>query len=338
MLNQAPILVAHIGNRDAPRSYPRTRFNASGQLSWCGGCRPESCRSGDRLSTGSKRPKRSVATCVTVRDIILHLCTRTTVRCHGQLILKLYKYGSISDYSETLFSSPQVFFEEPERFNDPFECTPIFTFDGTEDEFIDFMSKMLLRLNAGMTEQTARATAASYYIEGRHTRSHTVELFQTELHRMLRSLIAMYCLSERNDSVLMWAHYATKHTGFCIEFEASDETPFFGTAQPVTYESDYPHVDFFKTPKDEQLDPIFLTKSCDWGYEREWRIIDHTRGRGLRRYPESSMTGVIFGARISEMDKRSIIAWLEARKSSPKLYQATRHTSEFKIEVHPSDI
>ena len=251
--------------------------------------------------------------------------------------MKLYKYGSIDEYSQNLFSSGQVFFEEAERFNDPFECTPIFTFDGTSEEFVDFMSKMLLRLNSAMTEQSTRALAASYYIERRHKDSGTIELFHDELHKMLRSHIAMYCLSERNDSLLMWAHYATKHTGFCIEFEASDETPFFGAAQPVSYRSDYPRVDFFKTPPAEQVDPIFLTKSPDWCYEREWRIIDHTRDRGLRDYPEELMTGVIFGMRMSDKDKLSVVFWLQSRKRMPKLYQATRNSDKFMVEVHPSD-
>ena len=251
--------------------------------------------------------------------------------------MKLYKYGSIDEYSQNLFSSGQVFFEEAERFNDPFECTPIFTFDGTSEEFVDFMSKMLLRLNSAMTEQSARALAASYYIEGRHKDSGTIELFHDELHKMLRSHIAMYCLSKRNDSLLMWAHYATKHTGFCIEFEASDETPFFGAAQPVSYRSDYPRVDFFKAPPAEQVDPIFLTKSPDWCYEREWRIIDHTRDRGLRDYPEELMTGVIFGMQMSDKDKQSVVSWLQSRKQMPKLYQETRNSDKFMVEVHPCD-
>ena len=186
-----------------------------------------------------------------------------------------------------------------------------------------------------MTEQNARATAASFYIEGQHSNPENVEFFRYEILQMLSSLIGIYCMSERNDSVLMWAHYGNKHTGYCVEFEASDDTPFFGASQPVRYSTDYPTVDFFSTPREEQVDPIFLTKSLDWNYEREWRIIEHEHGRGEQEYPGHLMTGVIFGMRMTAVDKNNIKDWLSRRDCNVDLYQANRHDSEFSIVILP---
>jgi hypothetical protein len=43
--------------------------------------------------------------------------------------------------------------------------------------------------------------------------------------------LGVVCLSEINNDILMWSHYADGHTGFCIEFERSEINPtgnFFG--------------------------------------------------------------------------------------------------------------
>ena len=47
------------------------------------------------------------------------------------------------------------------------------------------------------------------------------------MHADLRKHFGQYkvlCLSERNDSILMWSHYAVNHTGIVIRFSCLEET------------------------------------------------------------------------------------------------------------------
>jgi len=56
-----------------------------------------------------------------------------------------------------------------------------------------------------------------------------------EIRRLLSDII-VFCVSERNDNILMWSHYATNHTGIVIKFLALqelDSPPIL--AQPVRY-------------------------------------------------------------------------------------------------------
>ena len=46
------------------------------------------------------------------------------------------------------------------------------------------------------------------------------------------------CFSKRNDSILMWSHYADSHKGVCFEFDY--ESPYF---YDVLYENKIPEFD-----------------------------------------------------------------------------------------------
>ena len=95
------------------------------------------------------------------------------------------------------------------------------------------------------------------------------------------------CFSKRNDSILMWSHYANSHNGVCFEFE--EDRPFF---KDVIYSEERPKIDLYKamtrilgydflneriTYQDKVLVESILTpffiKSKEWSYEEEVRCL-----------------------------------------------------------------
>src|SRR6185437_6477137 len=108
------------------------------------------------------------------------------------------------------------------------------------------------------------------------------------------SKLGILCLSAKCNDLLMWSHYANGHRGLCLEFEASDYTPFFGAALPVKYRDDRPTFDPDGTQW-QRVESAVLTKSKGWSYEEEWRVIDHDQGHGVHQFPARCLTGVIFG-------------------------------------------
>lgn len=49
------------------------------------------------------------------------------------------------------------------------------------------------------------------------------------------------CFSEVNDGLLMWAHYADKYCGICLEFDTDNE--LFKKAKKVDYVDELPKID-----------------------------------------------------------------------------------------------
>ncbi len=133
-------------------------------------------------------------------------------------------------------------------------------------------------------------------------------------------------LTERPDNLLMWAHYSSSHTGVCLEFEVSTHELFFGRAQPVIYSNTRPKFNPRGT-EEENVEGALLTKSIEWAYEREWRIIDHLVGVANFPFDSSLLKGIIFGARVSDSDRTQIKEWVSNGRMKIDFYQAELHES-----------
>lgn len=245
----------------------------------------------------------------------------------------LYKYGMLGEHSEALFSTPNVWFASPASLNDPFECRPWFTFEGSERDIVTRLARGLHQQEPHLSPHEAMARAFGIYREGRHRNPETWEGMRAGLLSALADNIGIYCLSATNNSILMWSHYADEHRGYCLGFEAGETTPFFGAAQEVRYSDTYPVVDVFTTTNSDQVDLVFLTKFTGWSYETEYRIIDHEAGPGTHSYPAELLRSVTFGFRMPESDRARIREWVGRRGHAVKFFEAIRDDRQFKIDV-----
>ncbi|MCX5815663.1 MAG: DUF2971 domain-containing protein [Proteobacteria bacterium] len=146
--------------------------------------------------------------------------------------------------------------------------------------------------------------------------------------------IGVLSLSATDRNILLWSHYAEGHTGLCLKFMATDQTPFFGRALPVNYVSDYPKIPI-TSPAGEQIDAFLLTKAIDWHYEQEYRIIDHDDGAGGKIFPAEFLVGVILGARMTPDDKTAVVAWAAERKCHMEVLEASIASGSFSLEIRP---
>lgn len=116
------------------------------------------------------------------------------------------------------------------------------------------------------------------------------------------------CLSQRWDSHLMWAHYACNHEGYAIIYQqeivaALSSRCGVEAAGPVTYSKIVPDLRWFHGPRDEMVGPLLSTKSAEWSYEREFRLILSGEPGQVALYQEINpnlIAGVILGTRTSE--------------------------------------
>jgi len=143
--------------------------------------------------------------------------------------------------------------------------------------------------------------------------------------------IGVLSLSASSNNILLWSHYAAGHSGICLEFLATETTPFFGRAQQVDYQVEYPRVYLHDDPE-WHIKSFLLTKANAWTYEEEWRIID-TNSPGERVFSEELLVGVILGARIASEDRDYVLNLVEHRKSPIKIYQASVNKGSYSITI-----
>lgn len=141
--------------------------------------------------------------------------------------------------------------------------------------------------------------------------------------------VTIICLTEVPDDLLMWAHYADSHYGFCMGFEISKLTT------KVNYSNNYPTLDFTKDKNNQILSwhKILHSKSKHWKYEKEHRMI-FVGPESLREYP-GILTTIIFGFKTKEVDKIKILKIL---KDKVNYFQARLDDNSYKINIYEAEI
>ena len=153
----------------------------------------------------------------------------------------------------------------------------------------------------------------------------------------LRNTALISCFSKENNSILMWGHYANKHSGVCIGFERPKDNFY-----DVSYSKKRVAFPLYELAciicsyimNDEEVDinnqnilkkglRSFLTKSIDWSYEKEVRCIFSLKelqnanhigeGRYLYEMPTKIKT-INLSCKISEQDKDTILNIAKEKK------------------------
>jgi len=248
----------------------------------------------------------------------------------------LYKYRTLDGpgrlYAERLLVYDEVYFASPRSFNDPFDSKARIAVGGTDDQHRANLLKLYSRKRPEMPEEARRARVEEIIRSGRH-RDPTIYDETTKKTQAAIDAVGVFCLAETPASILMWAHYAGSHSGFCIQLLHQDE-PFLGRAQKVEYSDTYPCILYPVDSDDAKVDKWLLTKADCWEYEAEWRVIEQA-GPGIYELPPQLLTGVILGSRVPETDRTQLRDWVLQRTPRPQLYEARPRPEEFALDIVP---
>jgi hypothetical protein len=251
----------------------------------------------------------------------------------------LYKYRSLRTpqerkFVQRIFSHQELFFSSRKLFNDPFDCRAQYRVRGTRSEFFAYCEKMLRKRAPHLTtHELHREIAPKWEVHKRNIAESEAALH--EMAEYIDQQLGVFCLSERPDHILMWSHYADSHAGICLEFDRNQEQSVFRNAERVLYRARYPIVRVLQQSSEQIGRTALCTKSRAWEYEREWRLIDSSRGPGIQRFSAELLTGVILGAKLDPRHQKSVIAWIRAYRCRPKLYQAQIHPHKYLLEIQP---
>lgn len=241
----------------------------------------------------------------------------------------IYKYESFSETSLRSLKAQSIYFGSPLSFNDPYDCALKAAIDcpdesrfeelrqhylsgGAPLEIADLFSTTNSKEFKAMVERAARVVADKYSAEFLKSKGVT-------------------CFSERNDDLLMWSHYGGRYKGFCLEFSTKVEP--FDQIQRVQYSSEMPKIDPVGLILDQdggQVLELFLTKSSQWEYEKEWRLI-HEQIDTLYCYPDKALLGVYFGPDIDIESIEIICLILKGQNPHVRFWKGSRSVERFEV-------
>lgn len=244
---------------------------------------------------------------------------------------KFFKYRSVSNmgFIQQIFEKSEIYFSKPSSFNDVFDCAPVISVKGTDEDFKRFFDELFQKRMPEMNREERRKKIADSLPRWRA--GDLDSIMKRGISEFMEE-IGVCSLSEVPDDILMWSHYAKCNSGICLEFAAT--ASIFAQAQKVEYQIERPEIKILTDSNEIWAEKAMLHKSSHWNYEKEWRIIDHNRpGHGPHSFDPNALTGVIFGSRTEISVQEKIKSWVGARNIN--LMRAVPDNNKFQLNLSP---
>ncbi len=272
--------------------------------------------------------------------------------------MKLYKYISIDDNDvdaviESILQDNLIKFTQAKYFNDQFELKPHIQKIANN---IDELKRML---NSKVPEEYGELYKKSGMFQIKFNNitldvndktlkdvmnsQRCKKLINNKLNKEMSNKIGLISLTTKKNNLLMWAHYASSHKGFVIQFDHKND--FFKTRtylnkenieneiylQKVNYDKDRPSECLYTLDKQSTL----FTKSKEWKYEKEYRMIMPLEKIGLNekslyleKFPANMIKAIYLGCNMKKRNKDTIISIIKDKEILKNVQVYDSHISD----------
>lgn len=273
----------------------------------------------------------------------------------------LFRYFSKGLHVLQTIRELQLKLSKISEFNDPFECMYSLADEPTYEEAL---ASLTYRVTAGLTLEMARPhfpgledaqiqerllstlpDAAKNFIsnfsaiQAEHMRRR-----EESYDKFMRVCCFSDSSAEMQSELLMWAHYADKHTGLRLGFgfPAGGLYPF--KMVEIEYKDARLQLDLMhlqRNPEQFQagLEKAQKRKNPAWKYEKEHRLIASTRAASLIWKDQMTFVAINplwlrrldFGAKFPPAERDSITELIKKRHPHIECFQATYHSKDFAL-------
>ncbi|MBQ8057541.1 MAG: DUF2971 domain-containing protein [Ruminococcus sp.] len=244
----------------------------------------------------------------------------------------LYKYCGDSNRTIENLKANKIWFSAPCNFNDVFDC----------DILIDDNQVFQNTLELIPNKREFRKGSSKWRMLNQKI-SKGLRKLRANFEKM-KTTIGVFCLSELDDSLLMWSHYANNHCGICVEYELLSINKQLGFSPvPVIYSSERSSIRSINPNTiDTDTKSVFIksliSKSPEWSYEKEWRIIQDKGACGINWNTENKGAlrdmvrprSVILGCMAKTEFEKEIYDYCEENKIN--LYKMVKNKSLYKLD------
>lgn len=275
--------------------------------------------------------------------------------------MSLYKYV-IAERIDVL-KNEHIRFSQSSALNDPIEVSPVFK-DVANPEIRNLItdekySGLQIVMTPRMLNQSGDGHWEDRYVVHLGKGDEELRRYEAYMAEIVRRVslafgagIGVLSLTEKSDNLLMWAHYAQQHQGFVLEFDEGHsffqqehEHPEFGRPLKLTYSIERPRQISMTQLTNQEF---FLTKSKEWEYEQEWRMLRLLSDSNIKMPTRSGMVhlfpipsdciiGLILGCRMLEKDRNEIRKLLidDERYHHVRVYQAEINSEAYQLKINP---
>jgi hypothetical protein len=252
-----------------------------------------------------------------------------------QLPLILYKYRDWENENhKRILTEKELFFSASKNFNDPFDTMIPLIYkeeDLTDENILRKLYEVGKETFPELSDMELYTKCTERFFEIKENGFFEVEDPEREENNNLFGILSLTCL---NDNLLMWAHYANSHKGFCIGFNIEKlKSLEEGIVVEVIYDNKMPIMPLFNDIKD--YIKLLITKSLDWKYEKEYRILKSYYSNKTINFSSDIVENIVLGLNMKESYKKEIISIIKRDFPGTRIFEARKNKSEFKLDLIP---
>lgn len=312
---------------------------------------------------------------------------------------RIFRYRKCNEASLNALLENKLYFSTPNMFNDPYDCLVYFDLnkikseiktigdETTKRQLIELLLKAkrtglippqlseafvktLMALDDDMIVRVIESRDDAFYEEVKKEYLKNLETTEKILSVYHNQIARMACLTEENDNILMWSHYADSHKGFVIEYDTKSlytnclncskgKTQFNCSDWKITglfpilytdqrydatqYLSDQLNIDMYKKMNLDniwyKLDPldcikVSLYKHQSWSYEKEWRLF--LNSNNYCNFISIKPVAIYLGCRISPCYEKLIMQY--AQENNIDLYKMTEQSEKLAYNLKPEKL
>lgn len=186
----------------------------------------------------------------------------------------------------------------------------------------------------------------------------SVNNFNEKVFSFIDDQFGIASLTTRFNDALMWSHYASSHTGICIEYDFSDYIDHIDQSQMLLFPVNYSDkrvtidqtilykIDLKNIEEEGRKDLLKLffeglyTKNSVWKYENEIRsitLINDKNNNNLRKIIANNISAIYFGNKMTNVTKNTLLKLLsqDTNFSKLKIYEMINDVSEYRLNRFP---
>jgi len=280
-------------------------------------------------------------------EFLVRINTRSGIRdipaiiCPDEEIMPaiVYKYLDINvKHNRRSLSERYAWFSNPLSFNDPFDRpTPFANYLLSTDDclFQKYYFDQFYDQFGFMDKQEIQQFVDRYLT---HCRSPIIRDVFSQYCKNASNILpdkiaeetGVFCTCLVNDDILLWSHYANKHSGICLGFNPCNlrkNNPEIGGWR-VKYGS-FPIIEPFhdsdEQSRDDAFEKMFLIKAICWEYENEYRLADH-HCINRKKIIGDSLESLILGREISAENQEFAIRSCRSINPEVKVFKISKET------------
>ncbi len=251
--------------------------------------------------------------------------------------LSLYKYRVWTNPNHRrLLTDLEIFFPDPKKFNDPYDCGLPLRHDQDDSDPIKIKNKLEQLApykfqhikNDPFALQEEVTKQLLYIMQDPEGYFHDNYGFK---RNDLSSIYGVLSLTPHPANFLMWSHYADRHKGFVIGFDTEKLVKQnFGKFAKVHYSDEIPVISVLEM-NHELMHKLVYTKACFWKYEDEYRFTTVLSRNAKAIVDPVAFKTVHLGFDMPQTEKFAILDIIKEKYPQVRVFEMTLGKEKFEL-------